>query len=89
MSDTKPIHAFGTFVLNPNSTLGKYARENRLDRTSNPFQAIADRADAVDGLARLLDQGLERGLSADGRLDLRVVAAFVLDEMSKHQKEGG
>lgn len=41
---------------------------------------------AVDALARLITEGIERHTTADGRIDTRDVAAHVLAEMGRSQK---
>ena len=44
--------------------------------------SMVEREDAIHRLARILDRGLESGITTDGRLDLREVAAFVLKEVA-------
>lgn len=47
---------------------------------------VLDRVEQIEGLARLLDQALVHASSGDGRLDLRKMAAFMLDTMERNQK---
>jgi hypothetical protein len=39
----------------------------------------------VDGLARLLDRAFEHAHAADGRIDLREAAMFMIKEMRENQ----
>lgn len=54
---------------------------------SRSVAAVTDRMEQVDGLARLIEMGLEHATSGDGRLDLRKMAAFMLDTMDRNQKQ--
>lgn len=55
---------------------------HRETRLINPI-GLLDEIVAVDGLARLLTRGIELHTSADGRLDVRGIAAHVLSAMTK------
>lgn len=47
---------------------------------------VVEDATAIDALARVLTEAMERNLSKDGRVDMRDVAAHVLAEMKRHQR---
>lgn len=52
-------------------------------------QNVASALDAlvsVDALAALLDEGIGKTVTADGRLDMKDLAAFVLRRMKENQK---
>ena len=53
--------------------------------TANVCAALDDLV-SVDALAGLLDEGIGKTLAADGRLDLKDLAAFVLRRMKENQK---
>jgi hypothetical protein len=50
------------------------------------FDQIMDDVVAVDALARLLTEAIERNTTKDGRIDMKDVASHVLGEMKRHPK---
>lgn len=50
------------------------------------LDALMSDADAIDKLAQVIDVALLKGQAADGRIDLRVVAAHVIAELKAAQK---
>ena len=55
-------------------------------RAVGQFTQIMDDVVAVDALARLLTEAIERNTTKDGRIDMKDVAAHVLGEMKRHPK---
>lgn len=48
-------------------------------------EQMANDAVLVDGMARLLDRAFEHAHAADGRIDLREAAMFMIKEMRENQ----
>jgi hypothetical protein len=51
-----------------------------------PLSRILEDTDAVEGLARVLTQGIESVMTKDGRLDTKDLAAYVLAELQRNQR---
>lgn len=47
---------------------------------------IVEDTTAIDALARLLTEAVEKNTTKDGRVDMKDVAAFVLAEMKRHPR---
>lgn len=65
---------------------GRAAAILRRGHSMAELMAMVEHENAIDALARILDVGFEKGLSSDGRLDLREVAAHVLKEVALRGK---
>lgn len=61
------------------SLMHGHATVERLDR-------IVEDVTAIDALARLLTEAMEKCQTKDGRVDMKDVAAHVLGEMKRHQR---
>lgn len=79
----------------PNGILVGGARPSRALRRQlanghggNPkrVDALLGEIEAVEGLARVLDQGIAKVTTKDGRLDCRELAAYVLVEIRRNQR---
>ena len=55
-------------------------------RAAANIDAMLDGAEAVDSLAGLLDRAITDCLTADGRVDMKDVAHYVLKELRRNQK---
>ncbi len=53
---------------------------------SGSVYKVMERIEAVDGLARLIDEAMTENTTSDGRLDLRAMASYMLDKLEKNQK---
>lgn len=83
MSDSKPIIAPLSGIARPTRAL-----RNRIGKLYSPGEtreitAMMDDFVAVDALARLLTEGIDKVTTKDGRLDTKDLAAFVLRHMRK------
>ena len=60
------------------------------DRREMPLSTALNADLAIDALARLITEALGKHTTADGRIDMRDIAAHCLMEMGQHQRrEGG
>jgi len=50
------------------------------------LESALDGVEAIDALAKLLTEAMNAKVTADGRVDMRDVAAHVLGEMKRHPR---
>lgn len=55
-------------------------------RGGKAMDALLDDCVAIDALAGLLAEAIERNTTPDGRVDMRCVAAAVIAEMRRHPR---
>lgn len=69
----------------PNGPLGGLARlYGKTPGLKMNLAQVVEDDKAVDTLAKLLSQGIERVTTKDGRLDMRELSAFVLNAMKEN-----
>lgn len=82
--DTKIVQISG--VANPTQRTLRMAEVLYGKGTALAMNSVIEDAMMIDGMARALDQAFNAGLSADGRLDLRESAMFLINLMKANQK---
>lgn len=73
-------------VARPTEKMRRQMRMMRGPRAAAQLDQILEDTVAIDALARLLTEALEKCQTKDGRVDMRDVAVHVLREMRRHPK---
>lgn len=55
----------------------------KMPKAQRSFKGFAERIEAIDTLALLIKQAMEIKQTKDGRVDMREVSAYVLEQMEK------
>ncbi len=80
--NTPFVHGYLSGHARPTNALKKQLAQ--LPKTHRTFKGIAERVEAIDVLALVIKEGMEIKQNKDGSVDMREVAAYVLEQMEKN-----